>query len=83
MYVTFMNIMLRNISRRLFKLPVYAYQYLVSPFLPPSCRFHPTCSHYALQAIDRHGVMKGTILTLKRLARCHPWHRGDYQDPVP
>ena len=49
--------------------------------LPPSCRFHPTCSHYALQALERYGVLKGCWLTLKRLSKCHPYHPGGL-DPL-
>lgn len=58
------------------------YQLLISPFLPHSCRFTPTCSQYALEAINRFGACKGLILFLKRLIKCHPWGRSGY-DPVP
>lgn len=59
------------------------YQKVLSPFLPVnSCRFYPTCSHYAIDAIERYGTMKGALLALKRIARCHPLHPGGY-DPVP
>lgn len=58
------------------------YQWTVSPLLGPTCRFHPSCSHYALEAIVRFGVLRGSALTLARLARCHPWHPGGF-DPVP
>ncbi|MFQ5944910.1 MAG: membrane protein insertion efficiency factor YidD [Anaerolineae bacterium] len=58
------------------------YQRFVSPALPPSCRFYPTCSHYAYQAISTHGAMKGGWMALRRLSRCHPLHPGGY-DPVP
>ena len=58
------------------------YQYLISPYIPSSCRYHPSCSSYAIEAIDRHGVITGTILALRRLGRCHPFHEGGY-DPVP
>ncbi|MFP4346918.1 MAG: membrane protein insertion efficiency factor YidD [Desulfococcaceae bacterium] len=58
------------------------YQYGLSPVLGPSCRFYPTCSRYAYQAISQYGVMKGLSLSLKRLVRCHPWNPGGY-DPVP
>lgn len=61
---------------------VRLYQRLVSPLLPASCRFAPTCSQYAAQAIERHGALLGTWLALARLARCHPWHPGGF-DPVP
>ncbi len=52
------------------------YQRLVSPFLPPSCRFYPSCSQYAAGAIETHGVLAGSWLAVGRLARCHPWHPG-------
>ena len=58
------------------------YQYTISPCLGPRCRFHPSCSNYALQALSRHGLWRGVALTLGRLARCHPWHPGGH-DPVP
>lgn len=61
---------------------IEAYQRLISPLFPPSCRFTPTCSNYALQAIERHGLLKGGWLALKRIGRCHPWNPGGY-DPVP
>jgi putative membrane protein insertion efficiency factor len=58
------------------------YQLLVSPFLPPSCRFAPSCSAYAAEAIATHGAARGSILALRRLLRCHPWGGSGY-DPVP
>jgi uncharacterized protein len=60
---------------------VRLYQLLVSPLLPPACRFWPTCSRYSAQAIDRYGVARGVWLSLRRLGRCHPFHPGGY-DPV-
>lgn len=62
--------------------PIRAYRYLVSPLLGPHCRFHPTCSAYALDAIGRFGAWRGGWLALRRVARCHPWHTGGH-DPVP
>jgi uncharacterized protein len=59
-----------------------AYQLLVSPLLPPSCRFLPSCSEYAAEAIERHGALRGVGLAVRRLARCHPWGGSGY-DPVP
>ena len=59
------------------------YQKHISPLSPPRCRFYPTCSAYAYEAITKYGALKGGWLTLKRLLRCHPFHKGDYFDPVP
>jgi len=59
-----------------------AYKRLVSPLLPPACRFHPTCSEYAAQAVESHGVFRGSALAAGRLLRCHPWSAGGF-DPVP
>ena len=58
------------------------YQICISPLKPGSCRFTPTCSHYALQAFRKHGVIKGLYLTVRRILRCHPWGGSGY-DPVP
>jgi putative membrane protein insertion efficiency factor len=58
------------------------YQWVISPLLGPRCRFFPTCSHYALEAIDTHGALRGSWLIVKRLGRCHPFCEGGY-DPVP
>ena len=60
---------------------IRVYQRILSPILPNSCRFHPSCSQYAAEAIERHGVVRGAARALKRLSRCHPWHAGGY-DPV-
>lgn len=59
-----------------------AYQYLLSPLKPPSCRFTPTCSHYACEVIAKHGAWRGIWLSIKRLLRCNPWNPGGY-DPAP
>jgi putative membrane protein insertion efficiency factor len=62
---------------------IRCYQAIVSPFLPPNtCRFHPTCSQYAIDAIERHGSLKGLWLGVRRILRCHPFHPGGF-DPVP
>jgi putative membrane protein insertion efficiency factor len=58
------------------------YQYLLSPFLGQNCRFHPTCSHYAIQAINEHGVLKGGYLSMRRIIKCQPFNEGGL-DPVP
>jgi putative membrane protein insertion efficiency factor len=64
------------------KLMIRAYQLLLAPVLPPSCRYYPSCSQYAAEAIDRHGPWRGSRLAVCRLLRCHPWGSGGY-DPVP
>jgi putative membrane protein insertion efficiency factor len=67
---------------RLLILPIRLYQICISPLLPPSCRFTPTCSQYAIEALRKHGPVRGLWLTIKRLLRCHPWGGSGY-DPVP
>ncbi|MEL6317812.1 MAG: membrane protein insertion efficiency factor YidD [Pseudomonadota bacterium] len=67
---------------RLVALPVHFYRYVISPLKPPTCRFQPTCSSYALEALAKHGAARGTWLTIRRVARCHPWGGSGY-DPVP
>jgi len=61
---------------------IRVYQYLFRPVLGANCRFAPTCSEYACEAIEKHGVAKGTLLAVRRVLRCHPYHAGGY-DPVP
>jgi uncharacterized protein len=73
---------LLDLPRRALAGLIRGYQVVLSPMLPPSCRFHPSCSQYALEAVNRHGAMKGTWLAARRLARCHPFNPGGY-DPVP
>ena len=77
---------LRSGFKRLVTLPflllVRFYQYCISPFTPPSCRFTPTCSQYAVEALRKYGPIKGIWLTIKRLSRCHPWGGSGYA-PVP
>ncbi|HXV83794.1 MAG TPA: membrane protein insertion efficiency factor YidD [Candidatus Binatia bacterium] len=69
------------VCRNVIPFVLSAYHKLISPFLPRSCRFFPSCSVYASEAIQKHGVLKGFLLGLKRLSRCHPWNPGGY-DPV-
>ncbi len=59
------------------------YSFLISPLLGQNCRFHPTCSAYTREAIEKHGAIKGGILGIRRILRCHPWYKGDMIDPVP
>lgn len=73
--------MQKNITMLLVML-VKVYQSALSPFFGQQCRFTPTCSHYAVEALQTHGVIKGLLLAVKRLSRCHPWHVGGH-DPVP
>lgn len=61
---------------------VRLYQWIISPYMPSSCRYHPTCSQYAIDAFRAHGAFKGMWLSVKRIARCHPWSEGGI-DPVP
>ena len=67
---------------RLLILPIRFYQRFISPLFPPVCRFTPSCSHYAIEAITKHGPVKGLWLAIKRILRCNPWGGSGY-DPVP
>ena len=71
-----------NIFKHILVLIIVGYQRLVSPYFPSSCRFDPTCSNYAIEAIKKHNILKALFITIKRISRCHPWGKsGD--DPVP
>ena len=72
-----------EIAKLIAAAPVRLYRAAISPLLAPACRFHPTCSSYALEAIERHGALKGFVLAGLRLMRCHPWYRKSFTDPVP
>lgn len=74
--------MILRLPRLFFVTIIRGYQLLVSPLLPPRCRFHPTCSEYAKEAVLRYGVLKGGYMGVRRIAKCHPWHPGGY-DPLP
>ncbi|MDZ4259050.1 MAG: membrane protein insertion efficiency factor YidD [Gemmatimonadales bacterium] len=71
-----------SLLARTLGLVVRGYQRFISPGLPPACRFHPSCSQFALEALTRHGAFRGSWFAIKRIARCHPWHPGGH-DPVP
>lgn len=68
--------------RYLLLIPIKFYQLFISPLLGSNCRFNPTCSQYAYDAIKQHGFFKGSLLSAKRIGKCHPWHEGGF-DPVP
>lgn len=74
--------MIRQAVSWFFLLLIRIYQYVISPFFPASCRYTPTCSHYAVDAIRLHGPFKGGWLAVKRIGSCHPWGGSGY-DPVP
>lgn len=71
-----------NFLSFLLVIPIKLYQILISPILGPNCRYHPTCSQYSIEAINKHGPFKGTWLAIKRISSCHPWG-GSGHDPVP
>ena len=71
-----------RVTRQIYVLPIKFYKACISPMLPASCRFTPSCSTYALQAIMKHGIFRGSWLAVKRIMRCHPWGGSGY-DPVP
>jgi putative membrane protein insertion efficiency factor len=74
---------IHTVMKRFFIILIRVYQILLSPFLPAnSCRFYPTCSQYTIEAIQKHGTIKGMYLGMKRILKCHPYHEGGY-DPVP
>ncbi|MCW9012569.1 MAG: membrane protein insertion efficiency factor YidD [Gammaproteobacteria bacterium] len=68
--------------RKIFIGLIRFYQYAISPFFPPHCRYTPTCSSYAVEAIGRFGIFRGGWMAVRRIGRCHPWHEGGF-DPVP
>ncbi|MDE7025287.1 MAG: membrane protein insertion efficiency factor YidD [Paramuribaculum sp.] len=73
---------MRRMLTGLLLFPIYIYKVCISPFTPPSCRFVPTCSQYAIEAIRKHGPLRGLWLAVRRILRCHPWGGSGY-DPVP
>ena len=77
-----MSILIK-LLRKIFISPIILYQYSISPLIPSSCRFQPPCSQYSKEAILKYGLIKGVLLSLKRIIRCHPWGGGTGYDPVP
>ena len=73
---------IRRVAVAALILPARFYQLCISPMLPPSCRYSPTCSQYAIEALRKHGPLKGLYLAVRRILRCHPWGGSGY-DPVP
>ncbi len=67
---------------KILSIPVHIYKWAISPVLPGTCRYHPTCSEYALEALKHHGALKGSYFAFKRTVRCHPWG-GQGFDPIP
>jgi len=74
--------MIKNFLIFPFIVLIKAYKRFISPFLSPSCRFNPTCSSYAIESLEKYGLLKGIILTIKRILKCHPWGKSGF-DPVP
>lgn len=73
---------MKKILTKIMLLPIYFYKYSISPLLPPACRYTPTCSEYAIEALKKYGPLKGTHLAIRRILSCHPWGGSGY-DPVP
>jgi len=74
---------MHNFFKTLLIVPIKAYRFFISPFLPKSCRFYPSCSVYTIEAIKLHGPVKGGLFAVWRLMRCHPFSKSPYHDPVP
>ena len=76
------KLLISNLFKLLFINLIKIYQRFVSPFFPSSCKFSPSCSKYGIEAFNKYGVLKGLILTIKRILKCNPWSKGGY-DPIP
>ena len=73
---------MKKILQFIVLIPVYFYRYSISPLMPARCRYTPTCSEYTIEAVKKHGILKGGWLSIKRISSCHPWGGSGY-DPVP
>jgi putative membrane protein insertion efficiency factor len=76
------SLLIKRILILPFLVLIKLYQWVLSPWIGPKCRYTPTCSHYAVEALQKHGLLKGLWLSIKRISRCHPWGSSGY-DPVP
>ncbi len=76
------KLFISNLFKLLFTNIIKIYQRFMSPYFPSSCKFSPTCSKYGIDAINKYGVLKGSVLTVKRILKCNPWSKGGY-DPIP
>ena len=76
------KLLISNLFKLLFINLIKIYQRFVSPFFPSSCKFSPSCSKYGIEAISKYGVLKGSVLAIKRILKCNPWSKGGY-DPIP
>ena len=76
------KLFISNLFKLLFINIIKIYQRFVSPFFPSSCKFSPSCSKYGIEVINKYGVLKGSVLTIKRILKCNPWSKGGY-DPIP
>jgi len=74
--------MISSFIKKIFLLPLQIYGNYISYYFPARCRFYPSCSQYSISAIEVHGIFRGAYLSIARILRCHPWHKGGY-DPVP
>ena len=76
------KLFISNFFKLLFINGIKIYQRFLSPFFPSSCKFSPSCSKYGIEAINKYGVLKGSVFTIKRILKCNPWSKGGY-DPIP
>ena len=75
--------MMKKLVVKALQIPIRLYQLMISPWLPRSCRFYQSCSAYTMEALEKHGPIKGLWLGIKRISKCHPYSKAPYDDPVP